>query len=74
VSAGVVVVHVTLAPTGFVTVHPIVPPGFEPPDGPVTIAVRVAEEPSVGEEDTAMLIVGATVEIPKETELEVAVK
>jgi len=74
VSAGVVVVHATLAPAGLVTVHPIVPTGLEPPDGPVTIAVRVAEEPSVGEEDTAMLIVGATVEIPKETELEVAVK
>jgi len=51
-----------------------VPTGLEPPDGPVTIAVRVAEEPSVGEEDTAILIVGATVEIPRETELEVAFK
>jgi hypothetical protein len=73
-SAGVVVVHVTTAPKGSATVHPIVPPGLEPPVGPVTIAVSVAEEPSVGVEETAMLIVGAINEIPKDTEFEVADK
>jgi hypothetical protein len=56
-----------------VTVQPIVPAGLEPPAGPVTIAVRVAKEPSVGEDDTAILIVGVTREIPKETEFEVTV-
>lgn len=74
VNAGEVKVQVAAAPSGLVTVQPIVPPGLVPPDGPVTIDVIVAKEPSVGVDESAMLMVGVTKEIPKETEFEVAVK
>jgi len=71
--AGLVVEQVTNAPNGFVTVQFIVPPGLGSP-GAVTIAVSVADEPSVGVEETAMLIVGAIVDIANDTELDEALK
>jgi hypothetical protein len=58
VAEAVVVVHVTGALAAFVTVHVIVPAGFAPPVGPVTMAVKVVEPPKLGGLDAVMVTVG----------------
>ena len=60
VIVGAVVVHATVAPTEFVTVQDMTPPGVAPLAGPVTIAVRVAVPPSESAPDWLIDTVGVT--------------
>jgi len=73
VESGLIFVQLTVVPTGFVTVHAIVPPGFAPAT-PVTIAVRDPVPPSVGALAEAMVIVGTRFDTPIESELEFAAR
>jgi hypothetical protein len=56
-----------------VTVHDITPAGAAPPEGPVTIAVRVVVPPRVGDEEAEIVTVGTTCDIPSVKEFEVTV-
>jgi uncharacterized lipoprotein YbaY len=72
VIVGAIVVHATVAPTAFVTVHDMTPPGVAPLDGPVTIAVRVAVPPNAGVPVSLIVTEGVTCDIPRVTLFEVA--